>query len=141
MSKRGLSRREFLGGSVLVGSGLVMPTFLSLLHYRQANAQSKPLNAAMSSAGLAGTWNAQGKVAHTWGQQGHTGAQGRAQGFYNIMKKNPDIQVVDDEFGDWDVAKVANIWQSILNKHPDLTGGFCHNDDMALSARKVVEDA
>ena len=82
-----------------------------------------------------------GKIAHTWGQQGHTGAQGRAQGFYNMVKKFPDIEVVDDEFGDWDVAKTATIWESILNKYPDITGGFLHNDDMALAARKVVEDA
>ncbi len=252
MAKRGLSRRQFLGGSVLAGSGLVGANFLALLDYRRAHAQSQPLNAAMSSAGLAGTWNAQGKaaaenmckllgvnltwfdgefdpskqrakfdqiatqkwdfvavqpnsigtlvepiqaltsagvpvidmdtliaplgqlkdigvlsfiapnnvfmsesvvgklfekmggkgkVAHTWGQQGHTGAQGRAQGFYNMVKKFPDIEVVDDEFGDWDVAKTATIWESILNKYPDITGGFCHNDDMALAARKVVEDA
>jgi len=252
MAKKGLSRREFLGTSALVGSGLALPGFLSLLEYRRTYAQGKTLKAAMSSAGLAGTWNAQGKasaenmckllnvqlewfdgefdpskqrakfdqiatqkwdfvavqpnsigtlkepiqalakagvpvidmdtlivpqqelkdtgiltfiapdnvfmsesvvakvvekmggkgkIAHTWGQQGHTGAQARAQGFYNIIKKYPDIQVVDDQPGDWDVAKVAGIWETILNKHPDLKAGFLHNDDMALSARKVVENA
>jgi len=82
-----------------------------------------------------------GKIAHTWGAQGHTGAQGRAQGFYNIMKRYPDIKVVDDQPGDWDVAKVASIWETILNKNPDINAGFLHNDDMALAARKVVENA
>jgi ribose transport system substrate-binding protein len=82
-----------------------------------------------------------GKIAHTWGQQGHTGAQARARGFYNVIKNYPDIEVVDDQPGDWDVAKVAGIWETILNRHPDLKAGFLHNDDMALSARKVVENA
>ena len=58
------SRDQFLGGSVLAAhSGLVGANFLALLDYRRAHAQSQPLNAAMSSAGLAGTWNAQGKAA------------------------------------------------------------------------------
>jgi ribose transport system substrate-binding protein len=252
MAKHCLSRRDFLRAGLMTGAGVAASTFMSLVEYRQAVGQSQPIHAAMSSAGLAGTWNAQGKaaaenmckllnvtlewfdgefdpvkqrakfddiatkkwdfvavqpnsigalkepiqalaqanipvidmdtlivpladlkdtgvltfiapdnvfmseavvtklfdsiggkgkVAHTWGQQGHTGAQGRAQGFYNVVKRYPNIEVVDDEFGDWDVAKAANIWQTILNKYPDLAGGFLHNDDMALSARKVVEDA
>jgi len=252
MAKSGFNRREFFRLSGMMGLGIAAPTLLELIEYRQAHAQSKPLKAAMSSAGLAGTWNAEGqkaalyfakllgveitwfdgefdpnkqrakfdqiatqkwdfvavqpnsigtlkepiqaltkagtpvidmdtlvvplqelydlgvltfiapnnvfmaeavvtrlfekiggkgKVAHTWGQQGHTGAQGRAQGFYNIAKKYPDVKVVSEEYGDWDVAKVAGIWQTILNKNPDLVGGFLHNDDMALSAQKVVADA
>lgn len=82
-----------------------------------------------------------GKIAHTWGQQGHTGAQGRAQGFYNIIKKYPDIEVVDDQPGDWLVDRATEIWDVLLKRHPDLKAGFLHNDDMALAARAVVEKA
>lgn len=82
-----------------------------------------------------------GKYAHIWGQQGHTGAQARAQGFKNVVSGYPDIEVVAEEFGDWDVAKVASLTETILNRHPDLNAIFCHNDDMALAARKVVESA
>jgi len=80
-----------------------------------------------------------GKIAHTWGRQGHTGAQGRAQGFYNVIRRYPDIEVVDDQPGDWNVALTTDIWQTLLNRHPDLRAGFLHNDDMALAARSVVE--
>jgi ribose transport system substrate-binding protein len=83
----------------------------------------------------------EGKIAHTWGAQGHTGAQGRAQGFYNIISQYPNIEVVDDQPADWDVTRVAAIWESLLNRHPDLKAGFLHNDDMALAARQVVENA
>jgi len=82
-----------------------------------------------------------GKIVHTWGVEGHTGSQGRGQGFRNIIAQYPDIEVVDDQPGDWDGAKVAGIWEAALNRHPDLTGGFLHNDDMALAARQVVENA
>jgi ribose transport system substrate-binding protein len=82
-----------------------------------------------------------GKIAQTWGQQGHTGAQGRAQGFYNIVSKYPDIEVVDDQPGDWLVDQATEIWEILLKRHPDLKAGFLHNDDMALAARAVVEQA
>jgi ribose transport system substrate-binding protein len=81
----------------------------------------------------------EGKIAHTWGRQGHTGAQGRAQGFYNIVRRYPNIEVVDDQPGDWNVELTTEIWEILLNRHPDLTAGFLHNDDMALAARQVVE--
>lgn len=82
-----------------------------------------------------------GKIVHTWGVEGHTGSQGRGQGFRNIMAQYPDIEIVDDQPGNWDGQQVAAIWESALNRHPDITGGFLHNDDMALAARQVVENA
>lgn len=80
-----------------------------------------------------------GKIAHTWGRQGHTGAQGRAQGFYNVVRRYPNIEVIDDQPGDWNVTLTTEIWEILLNRHPDLAAGFLHNDDMALAARDVVE--
>ncbi|MCA9907636.1 MAG: sugar ABC transporter substrate-binding protein [Anaerolineae bacterium] len=83
----------------------------------------------------------EGKIAHTWGAQGHTGAQGRAQGFYNVMAEYPNIEVVDDQPADWDVTRVADIWESILNRYPDIKAGFLHNDDMALAASQTARAA
>ena len=80
-----------------------------------------------------------GKIAQTWGRQGHTGAQGRAQGFYNVIRRYTNIEVVDDQPGDWNVALTTELWETLLNRHPDLRAGFLHNDDMALAARSVVE--
>jgi ribose transport system substrate-binding protein len=248
----GMNRREFIMSSFLLGAGFTAPAVLSLMEHRRVSAQDTPMRAAMSNAGLAVTWCAQGKdtaemwgrflgveinwfdgqldnaiqraavdqiateqwdfvaiqpfsigslvepiqamtgagipfvdmdtlaapidqlpdlgvltfiapdnvfmsesvvtelvrqmggsgkIAHTWGAQGHTGAQGRAQGFYNMMAQYPDIEVVDDQPADWDVTRVAEIWESLLNRHPDLKAGFLHNDDMALAARAVVENA
>lgn len=250
--KQGMDRREFLLSSALLGAGVAAPSVLSLLDYRRASAQDRPLRAAMSNTGLAISWCAQGydaaykwaeflgveitwmdsqidtsiqravtdqmatqdwdfvaiqpvsigslvepiramtsrgipfigmdtliapldqlpdigvlsfiapdnvfmseavvtevvkkmggkgKIVHTWGVEGHTGSQGRGQGFRNIIAQYPDIEVVDDQPGDWDGTKVAAIWEAALNRHPDITGGFLHNDDMALAARQVVENA
>lgn len=101
-----------------------------------------PDNVAMAESvvqALVDKMGGQGKIAHTWGRQGHTGAQGRAQGFYNIVRRYPNIEVVDDQPGDWNVELTTEIWEILLNRHPDLTAGFLHNDDMALAAQQVVE--
>lgn len=247
-----LNRRDFIKGSMLFGSGLAFANFLPFIQYRMVHAQDKPLKAAMSSAGLAGTWNAQGeeaarwmagllgveitwydgefdaqaqrakfdqlstqswdfvavqpgaigtliepilslvdantpvidmdtliaplqdlkdlgvltfiapdnvfmsesvvqklidkmggagKIAHIGGQPGHTGAQARGQGFLNLVQKYADIEVVDDQPADWDVTRAADLAESILNRHPDLKAIFADNDDMALAARQIVENA
>lgn len=82
-----------------------------------------------------------GKIAHIGGQPGHTGAQARQQGFYNIVNQHPDITVVDDQPGNWDLATAASLTESFLNRFPDLNAIFADNDDMALAARQVVENA
>ncbi|MFO7320411.1 MAG: sugar ABC transporter substrate-binding protein [Chloroflexota bacterium] len=85
--------------------------------------------------------NYEGKIAHIGGQPGHTGAQARQQGFYNIVNQYDAIEVVDDQPADWDNARAAALTESILNRHPDLKAIFADNDDMALAARQAVENA
>ncbi len=80
-----------------------------------------------------------GKMVMTQGALGHTGAQGRARGFESVVKKFPGIEVLDTQPGDWDVAKVARIWESLLTKHPQIDAAFFHNDDMALAAYNVMK--
>lgn len=247
-----INRRDFLKSSFAFGSGLAFANLLPFIEYRRAHAQDAPLKAALSSAGLAGTWNAQGeeaarwmagllgveitwfdgefdpqaqrakfdqlstqewdfvavqpgsigtliepiltlveagtpvidmdtliaplqdlqdlgvltfiapdnvfmaesvvqklidemggagKISHIGGQPGHTGAQARGQGFLNLVQRYPDIEVVDDQPGDWDVTRAADLTEAVLNRHPDLKAIFADNDDMALAARQIVENA
>jgi ribose transport system substrate-binding protein len=251
-SKQGFSRRNFLKGGLAVGSGLTFANIMGFVDYRRTHAQDRPLRAAMSNAGLAGTWCAQGqeaalhwgnllgieivwydgefdpvaqrskfdqiateswdfvavqtntidvlvepiqalidagtpvigmdtliapldqqqemgvltfiapdnvfmaaaavnkliekmggagKIAHLGGQPGHTGAQARGQGFLNIVRQYPGIEVVDDQPADWNVDTAAQLTEAVLNRHPDLNALFADNDDMALAARQVIENA
>lgn len=252
MNNKGLSRRNFLKGGLAGGSAFALANIFALMDYRRAHAQDQPIRAAMSSAGLAGSWNAQGqdaalywanllgvevtwfdgefdpakqrakfdqiatekwdfvavqpntidilvepiqalidagtpvigmdtliapldqqremgvltliapdnvfmasaavnklvamtggkgKYSHIGGQPGHTGAQARGQGFLNIVSQYPDIEVVDDQPGNWNVDTAAQLTEAVLNRHPDLAAIFADNDDMALAARQVVENA
>lgn len=247
-----INRRDFLKAGLTAGSGLAFANLMSFIQYRKAVAQDQPLRAAMSSAGLAGTWNAQGqeaalywaeqlgveivwfdgefdpvaqrakfdqiatetwdfvavqpntigglvepvqaiidagtpligmdtliapldeleamgalafiapsnvfmsvsvmnvvvakmggagKISHIGGQPGHTGAQARGQGFLNVVAQYPNIEVVDDQPGDWNVDTAAQLTEAVLNRNPDLTGLFADNDDMALAGRQVIENA
>jgi ribose transport system substrate-binding protein len=83
----------------------------------------------------------EGEVIHTQGQLAHTGAQGRAKGFHDTLANYPNIKVVDETPGDWKVDQVASLWQDLLQRFPNVKGGFFHSDDMALAARSVIEAA
>lgn len=83
--------------------------------------------------------NGEGNIVMTQGALGHTGAQGRAKGFHSIVSKFPKIKVLDEEPGDWDVTKVARIWETLLTKHPKIDAAYFHNDDMALAAYNIMK--
>jgi ribose transport system substrate-binding protein len=85
--------------------------------------------------------NYEGQVIHTQGQLGHTGGQGRAEGFRAAVAKYPDIEVVDESSGEWQAEPTASLWQDLLQRFPDVVGGFFHSDDMALAAASVVQQA
>lgn len=82
-----------------------------------------------------------GKIVHTQGDLAHSGAQLRAKGFHNVVAKYPEVEVIDEQPGDWDINKVSRIWDDLLVKHKDIAGAFCHNDDMAMAAVQAVKRA
>ena len=49
------------------------------------------------------------------------------------------MKVVDTTPGDWQVAKVARIWETLLTKYPKIDAAYFHNDDMALAAYDVMK--
>ncbi len=81
----------------------------------------------------------EGTIIMTQGALGHTGAQGRARGFESVVKRFPKIEVLDTTPGDWDVTKVARIWDTHLTKYPKISAAYFHNDDMALAAYNVMK--
>jgi ribose transport system substrate-binding protein len=83
----------------------------------------------------------EGKVIMTQGALGHTGAQKRAKGFEQAISKYPNIEVLAQDPADWDVNKVAQLWEDYLVKFSDIKAGYFHNDDMALAAAKVIKNA
>jgi len=83
----------------------------------------------------------EGQVIHTQGALGHTGAQGRAEGFNLTAANYPGIEVVDETPANWLPDEAFTLWQDLLQRYPDVKGGYFHSDDMALGARAAVESA
>jgi ribose transport system substrate-binding protein len=101
-----------------------------------------PDNVMMGSvvtSSLMGAIGGSGNVVMTQGALGHSGAQGRAKGFHQVVDGNANVKLLDEQPADWDVTKVARIWDSLLTQYPDIKGAFFHNDDMALAARNVMK--
>jgi len=96
------------------------------------------MGAAVTQA-LVDAMGGKGNIVMTQGALGHTGAQGRARGFDSVVKKFPNVHVLDTTPADWDVAKTARIWETLLTKYPDIDAAFFHNDDMALAAYNVMK--
>ena len=107
-----------------------------------STASTRPENEFMGASvtqALVEAINGEGTIVMTQGQLGHTGAQGRARGFKSVIAKFPKIQLLDEQPGDWDVTKVARIWEGLLTKYPKIDAAYFHNDDMALAAYKVMQ--
>jgi ribose transport system substrate-binding protein len=83
--------------------------------------------------------NGEGNMVMTQGALGHSGAQGRARGFLSVVKRYPNIKVLDTQPADWDVTKVARIWETLLTRYPKIDAAYFHNDDMALAAYNVMK--
>jgi ribose transport system substrate-binding protein len=121
---------------------IAMDTLIAPLDKIEVHSFLAPDNEAMGAAVtqvLMDAIGGQGIVIMTQGAQGHTGAQGRANGFWQIVKKYPNVQVVDTTPGDWEAAKVARIWETLLTKFPKIDAAYFHNDDMAFAAYDVMK--
>jgi ribose transport system substrate-binding protein len=119
-----------------------MDTLIAPLDKINVHSFLAPDNIFMGSAVTQALVNAiggKGKITMTQGALGHTGAQGRAKGFEMVVKQYPGIEVLDTQPADWDVAKTARIWETLLTKYPEIDAAFFHNDDMALAAYNVMK--
>jgi ribose transport system substrate-binding protein len=119
-----------------------MDTLIAPLEQINVHSFLAPDNEFMGAAvtqALCTAINGEGTIIMTQGALGHTGAQGRARGFDSVVKQYPKIEVLNTDPGDWDVSKVARIWETHLTKYPKISAAFFHNDDMALAAYNVMK--
>jgi ribose transport system substrate-binding protein len=119
-----------------------MDTLIAPLESINVHAFLAPDNEFMGASvtqALVTKMGGKGNIIMTQGALGHTGAQGRAKGFESVVKQYPNVEVLDTQPADWDVSKVARIWETLLTKYPEIDAAFFHNDDMALAASEVMK--
>ncbi|MBO2450982.1 substrate-binding domain-containing protein [Actinomadura barringtoniae] len=87
---------------------------------------------------LAKAMGGKGKIAWIQGQAGTSASRERGQGFAEGLKAFPGIQVAAKQPADFDRTKGLDVATNIMQAHPDITGVFAENDEMALGAVKAL---
>jgi ribose transport system substrate-binding protein len=82
-----------------------------------------------------------GTVINTRGMPGGTDESGRYQGFQAAMKEYPDMELLAEDFARWDRSRAQELWQSYLTRFPNISVGYCQNDDMAFGALNAIDNA
>jgi ribose transport system substrate-binding protein len=85
--------------------------------------------------------NGKGKVAILEGIPGHETGDSRLKGFREVMAKHPGIQIVSSQTANWERDQGFNVFQNMLQAHPDIQALFACSDLMALGAVEAIAAA
>lgn len=82
-----------------------------------------------------------GKVAILEGIPGHETGDARLRGFHEAVDKESEIEVVASLTANWERDQGFNVFQNILQSHPEVRALFACNDLMALGAIEAIAAA
>ncbi|MDN7178369.1 ABC transporter substrate-binding protein [Caballeronia sp. SEWSISQ10-4 2] len=82
-----------------------------------------------------------GKIVELEGSTGASAANDRKRGFDDVIAKNPGMQIVASQSGDFARDKGRQVMETLLQAHPDVTAVYAHNDEMALGAIAAIKAA
>ncbi len=82
-----------------------------------------------------------GNVAILEGIPGHETGDARLRGFHESIAKAPGIKVVASQPANWERDQGYNVFQNILQAHPDVNAVFACSDLMALGATEAIAAA
>ena len=82
-----------------------------------------------------------GKVAILEGIPGHETGDSRLKGLRSAFEGHPDIQIVASQTANWERDQGYNVFQNILQSHPDVQALFACSDLMALGAVEAIAAA
>jgi ribose transport system substrate-binding protein len=84
--------------------------------------------------------SAKGKILSIMGDPGDTYTLDIEQGFEEVMKKYPDIQVIPKPSKDWEATNAANTVEDQLLVNADMDMLFFHADHLTNAAVSVLEN-
>lgn len=82
-----------------------------------------------------------GKIAIIDGVMGSTGQIQLTAGYDSVLKDYPDIEVIEEQSGNWMIDEAMDITETWLQKHDDLDAILGQSDQMALGALQACKDA
>jgi ribose transport system substrate-binding protein len=90
---------------------------------------------------LAKRLNGKGKVAVLEGIPGHETGDSRLKGFRDAIKATPGIEIVASQTANWERDQGFNVFQNIMQSHPEVQAVFACSDLMALGAVEAIAAA
>lgn len=90
---------------------------------------------------IAAQLNGKGNVAILEGIPGHETGDARLQGFHLALDKMKGITIIASQTANWERDQGFNVFQNILQAHPDVQALFACNDMMALGALEAISAA
>ena len=97
--------------------------------------------AAEAAKHMADAVGHEGKVALVVHDQTSVTGQQRRDGFVDYMEENePNIEIVDIQYGGGDQAKSADLAKAILAANPDLKGIYGSNEGSAIGVVQAVKE-
>jgi len=85
--------------------------------------------------------NGRGKVALLEGIPGHETGDARLAGFHKAVDNVPGLEIVASQTANWERDQGFNVFQNILQAHPEVQAVFACNDMMALGAVEAIATA
>lgn len=113
-------------------AGITMATFVGSDNYDGGRVAGEHL--VKSSGGKA-------RVAMLEGIPGHETGDSRLKGFRDAVKGSPGITILASQTANWERDQGFNVFQNMLQAHPDLDTLFACNDMMALGAMEAIRAA
>jgi len=92
-------------------------------------------------AAIGGRGNARGVILEVMGSAGCRVQEARSRGFRSVVDLEPGIEVIQSPFSNYVRSLAAMATMDIIQARSDITVVYGHNDDMALGALQVMEDA
>ncbi|HEY1722865.1 MAG TPA: ABC transporter substrate-binding protein [Magnetospirillaceae bacterium] len=94
----------------------------------------------------AGEWlikatNGKAKIIELEGSTGASAANDRKKGFNDLMAKNPGMQIIASQSGDFVRDTGRQVMETLIQAHPEATAVFSHNDEMSIGAISALEAA
>jgi ribose transport system substrate-binding protein len=82
-----------------------------------------------------------GKVAILEGIPGHETGDSRLKGFRQVIAQHPGIEIVSSQTANWERDQGYNVFQNMLQAHPNIQALFACSDLMALGAVEAIAAA
>lgn len=92
----------------------------------------------LAADALADKLGGKGSIVILQGTAGTSASRERGAGFAEGLKAYPGIKVVAKQPADFDRTKGLDVMTNLVQSHPDITGVFAENDEMALGAVKAL---